>query len=90
MATTKGNAKQNVTICLDRKTIQNAKRIAARRSKSLSALPASQIERLVGEEETYEDATGRAMALRDQGLRLGGKIRPPDASITDKIFTAAA
>ena len=76
MATTKGKAKQNVTICLDRKTIQSAKMIPARRSTSLSSLLASQIERLVGEEVTYEDATGRAMALRDQGFRWGGKIRP--------------
>ena len=56
MASTKGKAKQNVTICLDRKTIQSAKRIAARRSTSPSTLLACQIERLAGEEETYEGA----------------------------------
>jgi hypothetical protein len=56
MTTTQGNRKQNVTIRLDRKTIQSAKIIAARRSTSLSALLACQIERLVGDEETYERA----------------------------------
>ena len=90
MASTKGKAKQNVTICLDRKTIQSAKRIAARRSTSPSTLLACQIERLAGEEETYEDAKRRAMALRDHGFRLRGKFRPPDATISDKNFAAAA
>jgi len=73
MATTKGNAKQNVTIRLDRKTIQSAKILAARSSTSLSTLLARQIERLVGDEETYERAKRQALALLDQGFDLGGK-----------------
>ena len=90
MASTKGKAKQNVTICLDRKTIQSAKRIAARRSTSPSTLLACQIERLAGEEETYLDGKRRAVALRDHGFRLGGKFRPSDATIRDETFAAAA
>ncbi len=66
---------QNVTIRLDRKTIQSAKILAARRSTSLSALLASQIERLVGEDENYESSKGRALALLDKGFHLGGKVR---------------
>jgi hypothetical protein len=75
MATPKVNAKQNVTICLDRKTIQSAKILAARRSMSLSALLACQIERLVGDEETYERSKRRALGLLDGGFHLGDKIR---------------
>jgi hypothetical protein len=74
MATTKGNAKQNVTVWLDRNTVQSAKLIVARRSTSLSALLACKMGRLVGEEETCAGVKRRAMALLNQGFHVGGKI----------------
>jgi hypothetical protein len=67
--------KQNLTISLDRQTIQKAKVVAARRSTSISGLVARQIEILVGEEEAYERAERQAMNLLDQGFHLGGVIR---------------
>jgi hypothetical protein len=73
MATTKGNRKQSVTIRLDRKTIQSAKILAGRCGTSLRALLTSQIERLVGDDETYERSKRQALALLDQGFNLGGK-----------------
>lgn len=75
MASAKRNGKQNVTISLDRKTIQKAKICAARRSTSISGLLAHQIEQLVGEEETYERAERQAMTLLDRGFQLGGAIQ---------------
>jgi hypothetical protein len=75
MATTKGYGRQNLTISLDRQTIQKAKIIAARRSTSISGLVACQIEILVGEEEAYERAQRQASTLLDQGFHLGGVIR---------------
>ena len=75
MTTTKNSGKQNVTISLDRQTIQKAKVVAARRSTSISGLLARQIEILVGEEEAYEQAERQAMSLLDQGFHLGGVIR---------------
>ncbi|HEX9223149.1 MAG TPA: hypothetical protein VF860_07440 [Candidatus Acidoferrales bacterium] len=75
MTTTKNSGKQNVTISLDRQTIQKAKVVAARRSTSISGLLARQIEILVGEEEAYEHAERQAMSLLDQGFHLGGVIR---------------
>lgn len=75
MASTNGNGKQNLTICLDRKTIHKAKILAARRSTSISGLLAHQIEMLVGEEEAYERAERQARALLDEGFHLGGVIR---------------
>jgi len=75
MTTTKNSGKQNVTISLDRQTIQKAKVVAARRSTSISGLLARQIEILVGEEEAYEHAERQAMTLLDQGFHLGGVIR---------------
>jgi len=75
METTKTDGKQNLTISLDRKAIQKAKIIAARRSTSISGLLAHQIELLIGEEEAYERAERQAMTLLDQGFHLGGAIR---------------
>lgn len=75
MAPTKKIEKQNLTVSLNRQTIQKAKVIAARQSTSISGLLARQIELLVGEEEAYERAERQALALLDQGFHLGGKIR---------------
>ena len=69
------SAKQNVTISLDRRTIQKAKILAARRATSISGLLSRQIEILVGEEEAYERAERQAMALLEQGFHLGGAAR---------------
>jgi hypothetical protein len=75
MVPPKANDKQNLTVRLDRKTIQRAKILAAKRSTSISSLVAGQIAILVGEEEAYERAERQAMALLDQGFHLGGVIR---------------
>ena len=75
MASTKGDQKQNVTIRLDRQTIQKLKILAVRRSTSIRDLLARQIAILVGEEETYERAKRQATALLDHGFHLGGTIR---------------
>lgn len=72
MANSKDGRKQNLTVSLDRQTIQRARIIAARRSTSISGLVADQIELLVGEEEAYERAEREAVALLDQGFHLGG------------------
>jgi hypothetical protein len=84
MAPTKGNEKYNVTISLDRKTIQKAKVFAARRSTSISGLLAQQIEILVGEEEAYERAERLAMSLLDEGFHLGGVIRARREELHDR------
>jgi hypothetical protein len=51
MANGRDKTKQNLTVSLERQTIQKAKVVAARRSTSISGLLAHQIEVLVGEEE---------------------------------------
>ena len=71
----KKNEKQNLTISLDRQTIQKAKIVAARRSTSISGLIARQIEIIVGEEEAYERAEKQAKMLLDEGFHLGGAIQ---------------
>ena len=68
------SATQNVTVRLDRRTLRKAKILAAKRNTSISRLLAAQIETLVGEDDAYEQAQRRAMALLDQGFHLGGRI----------------
>jgi Family of unknown function (DUF6364) len=74
MKTRKRSTEQNLTVSLDRQTIQKAKILAAERSTSVSDLVARQIEELVGQEEAYERAERQARALLDQGFHLGGAV----------------
>jgi hypothetical protein len=66
--------KQNITVRLDRRTLRKAKVLAARRNTSISGLLAQQIETLVGEDDAYDQAQRRALAILDKGFRLGGRI----------------
>ena len=67
--------KQNVTVSLEQHTLRKAKILAAKRGTSISGMLASQIETLVGEDEAYERAERQALALLEEGFRLGGVIR---------------
>jgi hypothetical protein len=84
MAPTKLDAKQIVTVRLDRKTVQSAKILAARRGMSLNALLACEIERLVADQETYERSKRRALASLDKGFHLGGKIHASRAELHER------
>lgn len=66
---------QNITVRLSRQTLRKAKILAAKRNTSISALLADQIDSLVGEDDAYEQAQRRALALLDQGFHLGGRIQ---------------
>jgi predicted transcriptional regulator len=68
------SASQNITIRLDRRTVRRAKVLAAKRNTSISRLIAQQIETLVGEDDAYEQARRRALAILDRGFHLGGRI----------------
>ena len=76
--------KQNVTISLDRQTVRKAKILAARRETSISGLVAAQIEALVNEDEAFEQAKVRALALLDQGFHLGGQHRLDRTSLHER------
>lgn len=69
------SAKQNLTVSLDKEIIRKAKILAATRGASISHLLASYIERMTEEEESYERAQRRALALLEQGFHLGGKVK---------------
>jgi len=63
--------KQNLTVRLDRRIIQQAKRIAAERHSSISAIVAERIESLVGEHDAYEKAKRRALQMLEEGFHMG-------------------
>jgi hypothetical protein len=84
MGRSESGDKLNLTVSLDRQTIRKAKIVAARRSTSISGLVAEQIERLVGEDEAYEQAKRQAIALLDQGFHLGGVIRATRDELHDR------
>ncbi len=75
MKTDNTSNKMNVTVSLSRQTLQKARELAARRATSISKLLAQQIETLVGEDEAYQRAERRALALLDKGFSLGGVIQ---------------
>lgn len=68
------STKQNITVRLDRRTLRKAKVLAAKRNTSISRLLTEQIEALVGEDDAYEQAERRALALLGRGFHLGGRI----------------
>jgi len=76
--------KQNVTVSLSTDIVRKARVLAAQRSTSISGLLAEQIEKLVGEEDDYENAKRRALALLDTGFHMGGKITASRESLHDR------
>jgi predicted transcriptional regulator len=69
---------QNLTVRLDDATIRKAKVLAAKRSTSISRLVGEEIDRLVREDEAYEQARVEALdeleSARDLGS--GGRLPP--------------
>lgn len=66
-------AKRNVTVQLDEDVIHQAKVLAARRGTSVSALVASELERVVADDDRYEEAYRRAQRALSGAARRGGR-----------------
>ncbi|MHB1534722.1 MAG: DUF6364 family protein [Acidimicrobiales bacterium] len=75
---------RNLTLHLDDATVHKAKVLAARRSTSLSGLVASEIERLVNEDDVYQNAQQTALEQLKRGFRLGGGSRPHRESLHER------
>ena len=65
--------KQNVTISVSPEIVRKARILAAKRSTSISALLAEQIETMIGEEEVWDRSQQSALALLEHGFHLGGQ-----------------
>jgi len=68
--------KQNVTLAIPKALLRKAKVVAAERQTSLSALLTQLLIDLVRQEDEYEQARQRSLALLERGFELGtyGKI----------------
>ena len=66
---------QNITLSLDKELIRKVKHVAVERGTSISGLLADHLRRIVEEDEEYQRARKKAVALMKRGLKLGGKIR---------------
>lgn len=73
---------RNLTVRLEGATIRKAKVLAAKRSTSVSQLVADEIDRLVREDEAYEQARVAALADLESGFDLGsrGALPPREAA----------
>ena len=65
--------RQNLTVQMDRELIRKARILAAKRGTSVSGLVASELERLVGDDEAYEAARRSALQFLEKGFHLGGE-----------------
>jgi hypothetical protein len=65
----------NVTVSLDTELLREAKVLAARRGTSVSSLLADELERLVRQENSYDQAKQRALERLATGYDLGW-VRP--------------
>ncbi len=66
--------KQNLTVSLERETIQKAKVLAARRNTSVTRLLADYVKEMVAEDERYEAARKAALDYMNKGFPMGGQI----------------
>ena len=68
---------RNVTVRLEDDTIHKARILAAKRATSIGTLVAAEIDRLVREDEAYEQARVEALADLESGFDLGSEGRLP-------------
>lgn len=66
---------QNITLSLPKDTLLKARLLAVRRGTSVSGLLAGELERLVAEDEAYEQARQSALMRLEQAFDLGTKGR---------------
>lgn len=76
-------AKRNLTVQLDEDVVQQAKVLAARRGTSVSTLVAAELERLVADDDRYEDAYRRAQRAL-AGAAPRGRRRWKRADLYDR------
>lgn len=77
-------AKQNITVAIEPGLLKQARAIAARRGRSVSALLADELRELIGEDRAYEAARQSARAMLQTGFDLGGARMRDRSEIHDR------
>lgn len=68
------SSSQNLTVSLDKEVIRRARVLAAKRGTSISKLVAEHIRAMIADDDRYEIAQVKALALLETGFALGGEI----------------
>ena len=76
--------KQNITVAIEPTLLKQARAIAARRGRSVSALLADELRELIGEDRAYEAARHSAKAMLQLGFDLGGARMRDRSEIHDR------
>jgi len=76
--------KQNITLAIDKQLLKKARTFAAQRKTSVSAMLASELQRIVASEAEYEQAKARALARLKAPFRLGGERVASRESLHDR------
>ncbi len=66
--------KQNITLSIEKELLKKAKLMAAKKETSVTKLLTEQLARVVSEDEQYDSAKKRALAILKKGFHLGGSI----------------
>lgn len=82
MKTTVPSGKSNVTLKLDRALLRKVRVLAAKRDTSMNALMVEQLEKVVQEQDHYEEAKRRALVRMKRASHLG--FTPP--SSRDELY----
>ncbi len=64
--------KQNITLAIDQRLLKRARALAAQQGLSISAMLASELQRIVEAQEAYAQTKSRALAQLGSRLHLGG------------------
>jgi hypothetical protein len=66
--------KQNITLSVEKELLKKAKLMAAKKETSVTKLLTEQLAKMVSEDDQYNLAKKRALALLKKGFHLGGCI----------------
>ena len=76
--------KQNITLAIDRELLKKARALAAQRGTSISGLLATELAKLVNNEQEYQQARARVLARLASGFHLGGGKMPSREELHDR------
>jgi hypothetical protein len=77
-------AKQNITLAIEPALLKQARAIAARRGRSVSALLADELRELIGEDRADAAARQSAKAMLKTGFRLQGARMRDRSEVHDR------
>jgi hypothetical protein len=66
--------KQNITLSIEKELLKKAKLMAAKKETSVTKFLTEQLAKMVSEDEEYDLARKRALAILKKGFHLGGSI----------------